>query len=359
MSSPWDLVHLSLPDNRGECLLVAMAGCHQVWLYPLTDVIWWKSAKHFKGSWISVVGSGKEENRNNSYPSKAGLAQPSGLCTDSESWLYFADSESSSVRRVSLKDGAVTNVAGGERDPLNLFSFGDIEGEGNGAKLQHPLGVAWDPDTSLLYIADSYNHKIKKAELKGKLFTVTSVIGGLSEPGGLCHDPVTKSLFIADTNNHSIKILSLESNALTTFNITSVTPDCVDSSPLSKNEDSIMSEHDIPCNYGKLLIVANLGLSAGTKLNTEAKSSWKLTSDTGAFSIVNGDIQGDEVMVGLAEGSLTPGVGHKMTLTGKVYLCSQEGHCSVKSFKRIIKLNIVDIADTDNAMKSIYIGALF
>ena len=63
LSSPWDLVHLSLPDSRGECLLVAMAGCHQIWLYPLTDVIWWKSGKHFKGSWISVVGSGKEENR--------------------------------------------------------------------------------------------------------------------------------------------------------------------------------------------------------------------------------------------------------------------------------------------------------
>ena len=54
LSSPWDLVHLGLPDNRGECLLVAMAGCHQIWLYPLTDVIWWKSAKHFK-AWVNIL----------------------------------------------------------------------------------------------------------------------------------------------------------------------------------------------------------------------------------------------------------------------------------------------------------------
>ena len=29
---------------------------------------------------VRVAGSGKEENRNNSYPHKAGFAQPSGVC---------------------------------------------------------------------------------------------------------------------------------------------------------------------------------------------------------------------------------------------------------------------------------------
>jgi hypothetical protein len=41
--------------------------------------------------------------RNNSYPAKAGFAQPSGLSWDPEAGpagcLYIADSESSSVRR--------------------------------------------------------------------------------------------------------------------------------------------------------------------------------------------------------------------------------------------------------------------
>lgn len=27
-------------------------------------------------------------------------------------------------------------------------------------KLQHPLGVAWDEKRNLLYVADSYNHKV-------------------------------------------------------------------------------------------------------------------------------------------------------------------------------------------------------
>lgn len=42
----------------------------------------------------------------------------------------------------------------------NLFAFGDVDGKGVDAKLQHPLGVAWAPEQSRLYVADSYNHKV-------------------------------------------------------------------------------------------------------------------------------------------------------------------------------------------------------
>lgn len=45
----------------------------------------------------------------------------------------------------------------------NLFAFGDVDGKGVDAKLQHPLGVAWAPEQSLLYVADSYNHKVTVA----------------------------------------------------------------------------------------------------------------------------------------------------------------------------------------------------
>ena len=33
------------------------------------------------------------------------------------------------------------NVAGANEDVRDLFDFGDIEGKGYAAKLQHPLGV--------------------------------------------------------------------------------------------------------------------------------------------------------------------------------------------------------------------------
>nr|XP_053634639.1 NHL repeat-containing protein 2-like [Cherax quadricarinatus] len=119
------------------------------------------SSSYSKGTVVRLAGSGAEENRNTSYPARAGFAQPSGLAVGTHSGssvLYIADSESSSIRRMSLADGAVKAVVGAARDPLDLFAYGDVDGIGIDAKLQHPLAVATVGDC--VYLADSYNHKV-------------------------------------------------------------------------------------------------------------------------------------------------------------------------------------------------------
>ena len=42
----------------------------------------------------------------------------------------------------------------------DLFAFGDTDGKGREVRLQHPLGVAWSEKNGVLYVADSYNHKV-------------------------------------------------------------------------------------------------------------------------------------------------------------------------------------------------------
>ena len=156
MSSPWDIV---LVDD--DKLFVAMAGCHQIWLLALETVnignrIWEKF------SFKLFAGNGKEENRNNSYPLKAGFAQPSGLAySEGERLLFVADSESSSIRSISVKDGAVKNIVGGSIDPLDLFCFGDQDGKGQNARLQHPMAVSFNSTKNLVIVADTYNHKVR------------------------------------------------------------------------------------------------------------------------------------------------------------------------------------------------------
>lgn len=52
-------------------------------------------------------------------------------------------------------------------DPLfsdNLFRFGDVDGVGSNALLQHPLGVAVLADGRVA-VADSYNHKVRAVVL--------------------------------------------------------------------------------------------------------------------------------------------------------------------------------------------------
>lgn len=55
---------------------------------------------------------------------QAGFAQPSGLSySESEHALYIADSESSTIRKMLLKNGAVQGLVGGDIDPTVPLMF--------------------------------------------------------------------------------------------------------------------------------------------------------------------------------------------------------------------------------------------
>lgn len=227
ISSPWDVVVGGSPrlsDGR-SILYIAMSGCHQIWAFFLKTTDYQKGSELEMGTCIRYAGNGNEENRNNSYPHKAGFAQPSGLAVDEDGHLMFvADSESSTIRKINLANGAVQALVGGDIDPMNLFSYGDIDGKGRDAKLQHPIGVAWDHKRNLLYVADTYNHKIKIVDVKKKTCqTMTNLLSKegkfiLNEPSGLVLDSECKNLYIADTNNHQIIVVSLGNNEIRKIN---------------------------------------------------------------------------------------------------------------------------------------------
>uniref|UniRef100_A0A8C5Q2H4 NHL repeat-containing protein 2 n=1 Tax=Leptobrachium leishanense TaxID=445787 RepID=A0A8C5Q2H4_9ANUR len=312
ISSPWDVTFGTQDDGEGSVLWIAMAGTHQVWALLLEDGKLPKGSILSKGSCIRFAGSGNEENRNNSYPQKAGLAQPSGLTVcPSEPWrcLFVADSESSTIRSISLKDGAVKHVAGGERDPMNLFAFGDVDGIGIKAKLQHPLGVAWNQRTNLLYVADSYNHKVKAIDPKtkscsnlagtgeaGNVAAIDFTQATFNEPGGLCAGGDGRSLYVADTNNHQIKVLDLETKVVTVLPILiREGPDVVDSflpvkynvPKLPKSTLEIKLEPESVSPGSSLRYLLTLKLPAGSELTEGAPSLWFLSAG-GAEQLLDG-----------------------------------------------------------------------
>lgn len=208
LSSPWDL---SLVGRR---LFVAMAGAHQLWVLDLDRGV------------IGVFAGTGMERRQDGPRRAAGFAQPSGLATDGRR-LFVADSESSSVRMLDLATGQVTTVAGGGPDPGDLFVFGDQDGVGEEARLQHPLGILWRRGG--LFVADTYNHRIRRWDPGGGrliAFAGTGVPGdadgafeGASffEPSGLAG--AGDRLFVADTNNHRIRVLDLRTRAVSTFSL--------------------------------------------------------------------------------------------------------------------------------------------
>jgi DNA-binding beta-propeller fold protein YncE len=152
----------------------------------------------------------------------AALAQPSGIAA-ANGRLYFADSEASAVRWVDLEARNVQTIIG-----EGLFEFGDVEGQAPDARLQHPLGIAWHNQT--LYVADTYNHKIKVVDPDRR--TVTTLAGDgqpgwrdgtqaqFYEPGGL--SGAGDALYVADTDNHLVRVIDL--HTATTSTLTLIDP---------------------------------------------------------------------------------------------------------------------------------------
>ena len=159
------------------------------------------------------------------------FAQPSGLASDGE-FLYVVDSEGSAIRKVPLSgEGKVTTIAGTSDLPggRSLFEFGDKDGTGEEARFQHPLGIAWH--AGLLYVADSYNHKVKTVH--PDTGEVRTVYGNgqsgqgvrplqFSEPAGLAI--ANGVLHVADTNNHQIKRIDLATGEARVLEIAGLTP---------------------------------------------------------------------------------------------------------------------------------------
>jgi thiol-disulfide isomerase/thioredoxin len=190
LNSPWDLAAV------GPLVFVAMAGPHQIWMLD-----------HARGIVWPYAGSGQEA-RIDGTIEEAAFAQPSGLTVSGEV-MYVADAESNIIRAIDLPPAnRVRTLAGGD-----LFEFGDVDGEGDAVRLQHPLGLAMHDGR--VVIADTYNHKIKLLDPStGKVWTLAGTgkpghtdgkgrKAQFYEPGGV--SVAGDSIFVADTNNHAVR----------------------------------------------------------------------------------------------------------------------------------------------------------
>ncbi len=205
LRSPWDVTVLD------GTLYIAMAGMHQLWSLDLAS-----------GMLGPFAGNGREGLRDGARP-ESWLAQPTGIDSDGEGRLYFADSETSAVRVAeTAPDGSVETLVG-----IDLFDFGDRDGIGPRVLLQHVQGVCHAG--GMLYVADTYNSKIKRID--PRTGETTTLFGGpeaghrdgawhdarLFEPSGV--DCANDRLYIADTNNHAIRVADLSTGEVTTLEV--------------------------------------------------------------------------------------------------------------------------------------------
>ncbi|MDQ3696408.1 MAG: alkyl hydroperoxide reductase [Gemmatimonadota bacterium] len=176
LSSPWDV---ALADGT---LYVAMAGIHQLWALDLAARVG------------SVHSGSKREDLMDGPHTDAALAQPMGIVADRDR-LWFVDAESSAVRWAERHPSGIVGTVVG----TGLFDFGDRDGMGDEALMQHPQGIARHPDGRLL-IADTYNDALKWLDPATR--HVTTWVRGLHEPGGVASS--SRYAYVADTNAHRL-----------------------------------------------------------------------------------------------------------------------------------------------------------
>jgi thiol-disulfide isomerase/thioredoxin len=333
LRSPWD-VEFGEDDNT---LYIAMAGTHQIWVMDLT-----------LQTLTYAVGNGREAQLNLSLLDSE-LAQPSGLYYQ-DGLLYFADSESSTIRVADTNADEVF-VASGTTDN-SLFDYGDADGAPGESRLQHALGVVGDGE-GLVYIADTYNSKIRV--LSDDDLVTETLSGGdqsgfadgplsdalFNEPGGL--DYANGLLYVADTNNHAIRVIDVEAETVST--VTFPNPDALQidggATVIGGNAFAgavTLTPQTVRVGDGE--IVLDILLPEGYKINDLAPSIAQFNS--------SGDVVGfEDDRIAIEDTTLTVPVTFEAgedTLLGSfdVYYCEaiNESLCFIEQFAVEIPLTV-------------------
>ena len=151
-------------------------------------------------NWGSANGSGADARFNG----------PVGLVLDNEGNLFVADSNNHTIRRIT-PDGTASTWAGVPGVD------GCVDGAAQSAKFSKPAELAIDRRSNL-FVADSFNHVIRKITRDRNVSTVTGAAGkwgaadGINgrarffNPYGLAIQPVG-SLVVADAYNELIRVV--------------------------------------------------------------------------------------------------------------------------------------------------------
>ncbi|WP_235025407.1 NHL repeat-containing protein [Caballeronia terrestris] len=133
---------------------------------------------------------------------------PAGIAADRAGNLYVADTNNSSIRKITAA-GVVTTLAG------TPGVSGAADGSGAAARFSYPFGIAADRAGNV-YVADSGNNTIRKITPAGVVTTLagTAGVSGIADgsgaaaqfhiPSGIAADRAG-NLYVADKSSHTIR----------------------------------------------------------------------------------------------------------------------------------------------------------
>jgi sugar lactone lactonase YvrE len=193
-------------DGAGN-LLISNAGRHRVRKVDLNTRLV-----------STVAGSSQGFDGGGHQALESSFSMPTGLSYDASGNLIIVDLGNQRVRKINQASQLVTTLAGGY--------LGDGK-KATVASLNEPSNLAVDAAGNL-YIADTYNHRIRKVDSSGKISTIagTGISGNngdgtatsamVNYPWGVAVNPAGE-VFIADTYNGALRRVDSSGNITTLF----------------------------------------------------------------------------------------------------------------------------------------------
>ena len=116
-----------------------------------------------------MAGTGKEGYSGDGGPAKqAAMFDPHGIVITADQQMYVADTRNHTVRKIDLKTGSISTVAG-----TGKAGYSGDGGLATKAEFNGTFAIDMDPAGRNLYVADLGNRRIRKIVLKSGIVTTT------------------------------------------------------------------------------------------------------------------------------------------------------------------------------------------
>ena len=164
---------------------------------------------------VTTLAGQSDNGSTDAIGTSAQFYYPKGITTDGTN-LYVADYSNNRIRKIVISTGVVTTLAGS--------SQGSTDATGTSASFYYPSGITTDGTN--LYVADRYNHRIRKIVIStGVVTTLAGSSQGSTDATGTSasfYRPVAittdgTNLYVADYNNHRIRKIVISTGVVTTL----------------------------------------------------------------------------------------------------------------------------------------------
>ncbi len=225
-NSPGPTARLSFPrgvaiNAAGTEMVIADSGNHVLRRASLTTTPATPTEPEIVSALVNpLAGVVGVQGSANGTGSGATFSNPTSIAMDNSRVAYVADTGNHIIRRVSV-GGAVTTLAG------TAGTMGSQNGTGAAASFNAPRGIAVEPAGSVIYVADTANHLIRRITTTGVVTTLAGLAGvsgsvegtgtaaNFSSPRGISFR--SNVLYVGDTQNHVVRSLSTTTAATSLF----------------------------------------------------------------------------------------------------------------------------------------------